>query len=72
MWTILSGDFDLKTNPEQCFKNVTSKTKAGDILVFHDNVKAKTNVLETLPKTLAHFNKLGIKVSALPDKSAEL
>lgn len=66
MWTVLSGDFDADVNPEQCFKNATAKVKVGDILVFHDNVKAKKNVLEALPKTLTHFNNLGIKVRALP------
>jgi peptidoglycan/xylan/chitin deacetylase (PgdA/CDA1 family) len=66
MWTVLSGDFDVDVNPEQCFKNATAKAKAGDILVFHDNVKAKKNVLEALPKTLTHFNNLGIKVKGLP------
>lgn len=72
MWTVLSGDFDVTTNPEKCFDNATRQTKSGDILVFHDNVKAKTNVLEALPKTLEHFRKLGIKVSALPLISGEL
>jgi len=38
MWTVLSGDFDANTNPNKCFENATSKTKAGDILVFHDNL----------------------------------
>lgn len=66
MWTVLSGDFDADVNPEQCFKNATAKVKVGDILVFHDNVKAKKNVLEALPKTLTHFSNLGIKVRALP------
>lgn len=68
MWTVVSGDFDEEANPEQCFDNATLKTETGDILVFHDNIKAKTNVLEALPKTLSHFNKIGIKVNALPDK----
>jgi len=68
MWTVLSGDFDADVNVEQCFNNTCEKTEPGDIIVFHDNVKAKNNVLSALPKTLAYFNKLGIKVSALPDK----
>jgi len=68
MWTVVSGDFDEDTNPNQCFENATLKTEPGDILVFHDNIKAITNVLEALPKTLTHFNKLGIKVSALSHK----
>ena len=72
MWTVLSGDFDADVDPEQCFKNATAKTEAGDILVFHDNIKARANVLDALPRTLDYFKDLGIKVSALPDKSVDL
>ena len=68
MWTVLSGDFDADTYPQQCFENATSKTEDGDILVFHDNIKAKRNILEALPRILEYFDNLGIKVSALPDK----
>lgn len=71
MWTVISGDFDADVNPEQCFKNATAKTKVGDILVFHDNLNAKKNVLDALPKTLDYFTSLGIKVSAIPDKFAD-
>ncbi len=72
MWTVLSADFDANTSPQQCFENATAKTKPGDILVFHDNLKAKKNVLEALPKTLAYFDELGIKVSALPNNYGDL
>lgn len=72
MWTVLSGDFDTNVNPQKCFENATAKTKLGDILVFHDNVKAKTNVLKALPKTLTYFKMQGIKVSALRDIKIKL
>lgn len=72
MWSVISGDFDPDVNPKQCFKNATSKTKSGDILVFHDNVKAKEKVLYALPRTLKYFRDLGIKVSPLSDKSVDL
>lgn len=71
MWTVLSGDFDRNTNPLQCFRNATFKTKAGDIIVFHDNLKAKQNVIEALPKTLDFFLKKGIKVVALPNNKLQ-
>lgn len=66
MWTVLSGDFDPDVDPQKCFENATVKTRSGDIIVFHDNEKARTNVLETLPRMLAFFAEKGIKVSALP------
>lgn len=72
MWTILSGDFDPNVNPQKCFENATKKTNSGDIIVFHDNVKARTNVLEALPRTLDYFLKKGIDVKALPDNVSNI
>ncbi len=55
MWTVLSGDFDKKITPERCLNNVTLKSGAGDIIVFHDSEKAKENMLYALPKVLDFF-----------------
>ncbi|EFK56299.1 polysaccharide deacetylase family protein [Sphingobacterium spiritivorum] len=59
MWDILSGDFDLRLTPENCFKNVLKYTKNGSIIVFHDNIKAIPRVTYALPKTLEHFTASG-------------
>ncbi len=50
MWDVLSGDYDKKTSPEGCLKNVISNVRNGSIIVFHDNVKAQKNLEYTLPK----------------------
>ena len=55
MWTILSGDFDIKITPEKCLKNVITKTKTGSIIVFHDSEKAFSKLQYVLPKVLAYF-----------------
>ena len=57
MWSVLSGDFDLKITKEQCLNNVLKNTKKGDIVVFHDSKKAYTNIEYTLPKVLDYFVK---------------
>jgi peptidoglycan/xylan/chitin deacetylase (PgdA/CDA1 family) len=67
MWTVLSADFDPKVDANQAYYNAISHTKKGDIIVFHDNLKAEKKVLEALPRTLLYFQKQGIKVMALPD-----
>lgn len=59
MWEILSGDYSNKISPEKCADNVISNAKAGSIIVFHDSVKAKKNVLFALPLVLEHFSRLG-------------
>jgi peptidoglycan-N-acetylglucosamine deacetylase len=65
MWDVLSGDFDQTLSEEKCLKNVLTKTRAGSIVVFHDSIKAKKNLLYTLPKFLEYFSKKGFSFSCL-------
>ena len=55
MWTILSGDYDMRFSPEQCLNNAITHTYPGSIVVFHDSVKASRNMLYVLPLFLEHF-----------------
>ncbi len=57
MWTVLSGDFDLKISPQQCADNVLKKAKPGSIVVFHDSEKALPRMKVGLAETLKHFSK---------------
>jgi peptidoglycan/xylan/chitin deacetylase (PgdA/CDA1 family) len=59
MWDVLSGDFDAKTTPEQCYNNVIKNTKSGSIIVFHDSVKASENLKKTFPKAIDFLLKKG-------------
>lgn len=52
MWSVLSGDFDKNVSREACVKNVMKNTKSGSIIVFHDSIKAKDNVLYALPRVI--------------------
>ena len=55
MWSVLSGDFDPKTAPEKCLKNVTKHTQSGSIIVFHDSVKAFDKLQYALPKAIEYL-----------------
>jgi len=55
MWDVLSGDFDLKTTPEQCLENVVENVSSGSIIVFHDSIKAFANLQYTLPKAIEYL-----------------
>ena len=66
MWSVLSGDFDLKLSPEKCFENVLLNSKPGSIIVFHDSTKAWEKMSYALPKVLEHFSKNGYCFEALP------
>lgn len=66
MWTVLSGDFDQNIDGEQCTSNVLSALKPGDIVVFHDSVKAWPRLKEALPKVLYYIQEKGWKADKLP------
>ena len=52
MWDVISYDWDQSVSPELCLENVTTNTRPGSIVVFHDNLKAIRNVKQVLPKYL--------------------
>ncbi|MBC7720799.1 MAG: polysaccharide deacetylase family protein, partial [Pedobacter sp.] len=66
MWSVLSGDFDIKLSNEKCLKNVVNNTKQGSIVVFHDSEKAFDRMAFALPKVLEHFSKLGYRFEVIP------
>ena len=61
MWTVLSGDFDVKRTKESCLQKVLKSTENGSIVVFHDSKKAFDKMNYTLPKMLAYFQKKGFR-----------
>ena len=59
MWDVLSGDFDPRISPEQCYKNVVKNTETGSVIVFHDSEKAFERLRFTLPAVLNYFSEKG-------------
>ena len=59
MWDIISYDFDAKISKEKCLENVLKNVKSRSIIVFHDSIKAFSNLEYTLPKVLEILNKKG-------------
>lgn len=56
MWSIISKDYDAKVSKEKCFENIHTKIKPGSIIVFHDSLKAETNMKYALSKTLEFYS----------------
>lgn len=65
MWSVLAADWDQAVTPEECFTNVASNTTNGAIIVFHDSLKAETNLRATLPKYLAFLKANGYVACSL-------
>ena len=66
MWSVISIDWEQKIPKEQCLKNVIKNTTNGNIVVFHDSVKASRNMQYTLPKVLEYFSNKGYTFKAIP------
>ncbi|TWJ00008.1 peptidoglycan/xylan/chitin deacetylase (PgdA/CDA1 family) [Mucilaginibacter frigoritolerans] len=65
MWNILSADFDISLKPEKCLSNVLKNAGKGDIVLFHDSLKAFPRMEYALPKALEHWSKEGYEFKAL-------
>jgi len=47
-WDVLVPDFDSKSSTRKCLDIIKKKTRAGSVLVFHDNLKAKNKLTDLL------------------------
>jgi peptidoglycan/xylan/chitin deacetylase (PgdA/CDA1 family) len=65
MWSVLSKDYDLSLNEQECFNRVKRNTTDGSIIVFHDSLKAEKKLRFALPETLKYFSGLGYTFSAI-------
>lgn len=66
MWSVLSGDFDQRISPQECFDNCVRHARDGSIIVFHDSEKAAKRMLYTLPRLLEFFTAKGFSFRPLP------
>ena len=67
MWNILSADYDTNLEPEKCLKNVVKYTTAGDIVLFHDSLKAFDRLEYTLPRAMEYWAKEGYSFKSLDE-----
>ena len=59
MYRTITYDWDARTTPERCLKNIIKNAKNGDILVFHDSIKAFKNLQYALPRAIDYFLEQG-------------
>jgi len=59
MWSVLSGDFDVRITPEKCWRNVQRSAGNGSIIVFHDSEKAMERMRYALTEALDYFSNRG-------------
>ncbi|ASU32876.1 polysaccharide deacetylase family protein [Mucilaginibacter xinganensis] len=59
MWNVLSADYDVNITPEKCLDNVLKHTQSGDIVLFHDSLKARDRMEYALPRALEVWSREG-------------
>ncbi|MFT4222499.1 polysaccharide deacetylase family protein [Dysgonomonas sp.] len=52
MWDVVTRDYSKLMNPDEVFDNVKKYTRDGSVIVFHDSLKAETNMKEALPRSI--------------------
>jgi hypothetical protein len=65
MWDVLTNDYDGTLSPEKCLHKAIKYTRSGSIILFHDSLKAKKNMMYGLPLFLEHFTNLGYTFKTL-------
>jgi len=52
LWDVITHDYNKSLSSEIVFNNVKNNLRKGSIVVFHDSIKAKENILTVLPKAI--------------------
>jgi len=65
MWSVLSADYDTTLKPEKCLANVLKHTGNGDIVLFHDSLKAQERMEYALPRALEYWSNEGFSFETL-------
>ncbi|WP_439882252.1 polysaccharide deacetylase family protein [Pontibacter sp. MBLB2868] len=65
MWDVLTNDYDSSLGQNRCLQKSISSTQSGSIIVFHDSLKARKNMMYVLPRYLEHFTNLGYTFDTL-------
>ena len=56
LWSVLSYDYSGKLSKENVWDNIRKSVTDNDIILFHDNIKARDNMIFALNNTLLYFS----------------
>lgn len=59
MYDVVTRDYNRSLTPDRILHNVRRYTRDGSIIVFHDSVKARDNVLAALPQAIEWLKSQG-------------
>ena len=59
MWDVVTRDYSPHMTPNGVFNVVKNYTRNGSVIVFHDSLKAETNMREAMPRAIEWLQKEG-------------
>jgi peptidoglycan/xylan/chitin deacetylase (PgdA/CDA1 family) len=65
MWDLITHDYNRNLSIKTIFGNVKKYSRNGSIIVFHDSIKAKENVLAVLPLAIEYLKTEGYSFGML-------
>ncbi|MDR1624632.1 MAG: polysaccharide deacetylase family protein [Tannerellaceae bacterium] len=65
MWDVVTRDYSPHMTPNGVFNVVKNYTRNGSIIVFHDSLKAETNMKEALPRSIEWLKQEGYEFKLL-------
>lgn len=65
MWDLITYDYNRNLTPETVLSNVKRYSRNGSIVVFHDSIKAKENMLVVLPLAIEWWKSEGYRFGVL-------
>lgn len=66
LWSVLSYDYSGKLSKEKVWDNIRKSVTDNDIILFHDNIKARDNMIYSLSNTLFFYSKRGFQFKSIP------
>lgn len=66
LWSVLSYDYSCKLSKENVWDNIRKSVTDNDIILFHDNIKARDNMIYSLSNTLFFYSKRGFQFKSIP------
>jgi peptidoglycan-N-acetylglucosamine deacetylase len=66
MWDVISCDYNHQISPEKVISNVCNYVRAGSVITFHDSVKARKNLTNSLVPAINRIKSLGYRFEPIP------
>jgi len=64
-WDVISRDYNSNLSGDEVLNIVKKYTRNGSIIVFHDSLKAKKNMMYAMPKSIEYLKSKGFEFATL-------